>query len=753
MSTHSESAPEVEHPFSSDRPISSRTEDLLNRGSFAESLATAIHGWRQKDSLVIGLFGPWGEGKTSVKNLVVEAVGKLRKQSPPLIGDFNPWQWTGHEELAGAFFEQIGIVLGRIDHSADGRKRAAKWRAYAAYLRVGSMALGPWRSGVTYALAFIVAIGGSATFLATQSPALKIVVVALTVLVAVLLWAGNVADAIASAAAARVEAHQLTLSERKEELAKLLSALSEPVLVVIDDIDRLPPEQIKSVFQLVKANADFPNLVYLLMFQRSLVEEGIDPPGSGHEFLEKIIQVGFDIPTADRSRLEAVLFAGLDDILGEGRVAERFDQQRWGNVFVAGLRPYFENLRNVHRFLATLSFHVGLLRTRESLEVNPVDLTALEVLRLFEPKIYEDLASAKSLFTTRRGQLGRDDEETRRAINSIVDHGATDRRSYVQEILKQLFPPVSWVWGGPEHAAGIVEDWIRDLRICAAPIFDRYFQFAIPSGDISQADLDGILSATSNRERLAAYLRSLNERSLLVVALDRLEAYKERIAIGHAPAFITGLLDVGDELPPGSGRPFEMDADTHAARIIHWYLMQEADVKRREEILKQAFRDTAGLLLPVRLTYLEERIAAPDVSCVSPEGLEELKKLCLAKISAAAASSTLRSHSERAFILYRWLQWSGNDEPKQWVKGLIATDDGLLLFLEPFIREVRIRGLEDYVPRVRPQLTDLKDLEPFISRDELARRIQSISVEGRSETELRTISAVKEALEGRRHRR
>jgi predicted KAP-like P-loop ATPase len=457
-------------------------------------LATAIHGWRQKDSLVIGLFGPWGEGKTSVKNLVVEAVGKLRKQSPPLIAEFNPWQLQGHEELAAAFFEQIGIVLGRIDRSANGRKRATQWRAYAAYLRVGSTALAPWRSAVTYALAFIVAIGGSATFLAAQSPALKIVVVALTVLLAVLLWAAKVADAVASAAVARVEAHQLTLSEKKEELAKLLSALSEPVLVVIDDIDRLSSERIKSVFQLVKANADFPNLVYLLLFQRSLVEKSVDPIVSGHEFLEKIIQVGFDIPTADRNRLDAVLFAGLDDILGQGRVAERFDQQRWGNVFVAGLRPYFDNLRNVRRFLATLSFHVGLLRTQGSLEVNPVDLTALEVLRLFEPKVYEQLAGAKSLFTTRRGQLGRDDEETRRAINSIVDQGADDHRSNVQEILKQLFPPVSWVWGGPDYAGDMVEDWMRDLRICAAPIFDRYFQFAIPRGDISQADLDRILS-------------------------------------------------------------------------------------------------------------------------------------------------------------------------------------------------------------------------------------------------------------------
>ncbi len=53
------SAPK-KHQFSADRPITTIEEDLLERAPFAESLASAIKGWKDNDSLVIALYGSWG---------------------------------------------------------------------------------------------------------------------------------------------------------------------------------------------------------------------------------------------------------------------------------------------------------------------------------------------------------------------------------------------------------------------------------------------------------------------------------------------------------------------------------------------------------------------------------------------------------------------------------------------------------------------------------------------------------------------
>lgn len=92
-----------EHRFSADRPISTRSEDLLGRRTFAESLASAIKGWKGNDSLVIALYGAWGMGKSSIKNMLLEAL-RDSGQGRAHIVDFNPWQWAGQHQLADAFF-------------------------------------------------------------------------------------------------------------------------------------------------------------------------------------------------------------------------------------------------------------------------------------------------------------------------------------------------------------------------------------------------------------------------------------------------------------------------------------------------------------------------------------------------------------------------------------------------------------------------------------------------------------------------
>lgn len=80
------------HPFSADRPIQSRKEDLLGRSAFAESLASVVRGWTGNDSLVVAFYGPWGNGKSSIKNMMLESL-RGEKESAPTIVEFNPWQW------------------------------------------------------------------------------------------------------------------------------------------------------------------------------------------------------------------------------------------------------------------------------------------------------------------------------------------------------------------------------------------------------------------------------------------------------------------------------------------------------------------------------------------------------------------------------------------------------------------------------------------------------------------------------------
>lgn len=142
-------------PFSADRPIRSKSEDLLGRSAFAESLAGVVKGWTGNDSLVIALYGPWGIGKSSIKNMVLE---HLRRGGPDgsTIVEFNPWQWAAQDQLAEAFFRDISLALGKKDKSKEAKKLTDTFSAYAAFLKVGTH----MASGIRPLLAFAFAVAG-----------------------------------------------------------------------------------------------------------------------------------------------------------------------------------------------------------------------------------------------------------------------------------------------------------------------------------------------------------------------------------------------------------------------------------------------------------------------------------------------------------------------------------------------------------------------------------------------------------------
>ncbi len=724
----------AKHPFSADRPITSAKEDRLGRTVFAESLASAIKGWKGNDSLVLALYGSWGSGKSSIKNMVLESLRKSKNTCPEMV-EFNPWQWAGQEQLAEAFFREIGIALGRSDTSQKGKTRAAKWRTYGTYLILGAR----MAKSLKAVLPLLGIPGSNLLELAAQG----------------LEQSAEVSKEGSEGLTAQADALDHGLADIKKDLFDALRAMKNPILVVVDDVDRLSPEEIKLLFQLVKANADFPNLIYFLLFQRDVVEKSLDlSTVKGREFLEKIVQVGFDVPRIERPRLEKVLFAGLDQLLGRETVGQRFKQQRWQNTFLAGLRPYFQTLRDVYRYLAMLSFHFSLFQERESFNVNPIDLIALEVLRVFEPEIYQLIPDNKLLLTGQPSSLSRDwSNEIQKWVTSVLDKLPESRREQVREILRQLFKKVDWALSNYGYGSGFEDGWFRDLQVCHSDLFDRYFHFAIPEGDISQAELDLILSLASDRNALVAEFRSLKQSGLLEVALDRLEAYKEKIDLKYAEAFVTAIFDIGDDLRMDRRGFFEMHPDMHATRIIHWYLKQEKDTTKRAEILKATIKLTQGLYLPIMKTSIEdskqERQQDPDAFLVTEEALQDLRNICLEKIRIAAANDKLKAHPKMAYIMYRWREWASPEEPKEWVEQLVSSKDGLFCFLKGFVQEGSVSGAEDYAARVYRYIS-LKNVEAFVSAETLEKRVQQIGLDGLTEEEKEAIRAFQRALKRRK---
>ena len=91
--------------YNSDLPISTRAEDVLGRASYARNLAQTIIKYKNIDSMCIGLSGPWGSGKTSLLNMMLEEIKEIDKTSEKLsVIRFEPWNFSTTDQLLSQFF-------------------------------------------------------------------------------------------------------------------------------------------------------------------------------------------------------------------------------------------------------------------------------------------------------------------------------------------------------------------------------------------------------------------------------------------------------------------------------------------------------------------------------------------------------------------------------------------------------------------------------------------------------------------------
>ncbi|MGB9337257.1 MAG: P-loop NTPase fold protein, partial [Candidatus Acidiferrales bacterium] len=532
-----------EHLFSSERPIKTLAEDELGRSDFAIAVAKVIIQWTGHDSLVLGVFGPWGSGKSSIKNMILDALSKLNANTITL--EFNPWEWAGQEKVFEGFFGELSAKLGKADTSKDAAKTAKIVRMYGAMLSAASSITGRFRWFLVGLLA-IAGLIGLAPLLQAPRPFTIFWFLEMLVLIVALALAasGQVTNKIADYFDAKAQATRKSVAELKLELHDLLKGLKTNVLVVVDDVDRLTPEGVRIVFQLVKVNADFPNLVYLLLFQRDTIETTLSRMGdvNGAEFLEKIVQVGFDIPKLSAKKLEESLESTISEIVQGTSADPKFDSQRWAKLFVSAIRPYFRSLRDIKRFTDTLSFHCELYKSGNAFDANPVDLIALEVLRQFEAPLYAKLYGARALLTgVPREPFAPYTGEAKKAAEALLDK--VNRLNEAREILGGVFPPFARALVGPEdaegssgppHNAAFRSEWLRDLRPCHPDMFERYFRFSLSAEDLSESQLASVLSAMENRISFAGKLRELSERGLLGAVVAALGARSQLLPIENA---------------------------------------------------------------------------------------------------------------------------------------------------------------------------------------------------------------------------
>lgn len=316
-----------EEGFECDEPIETSEADRLGRSEFARTLARRLLKTSSiHQSFAVGILSPWGYGKTSFLNLIKDEL----KRYGTICIDFSPWTYGKENNLIREFFTEVGKHLRRY---ADDLPR--DMMEYAHILE---------KSESTSWLSILLSLGSTGHSLEQQSNLLK----------------------------------------------QSLQKIDRPIVVFIDDLDRMRGDEVMEILKLIRNAANFSGIKFVAAYDRNYLVEAIKNQNieSASRYLEKIFQIEYTLPAFEHSRLIEYLNEECDRFIrdvdkeelrqiidGRGRM-KRFAKEEL--LSMRDVKRYANSLQNSYEKLAG--------------NVVLCDLMNLEILRLMYKPVYDLLS-------------------------------------------------------------------------------------------------------------------------------------------------------------------------------------------------------------------------------------------------------------------------------------------------------------------------------------------------------------------------
>ena len=186
----------------------------------------------------------------------------------------------------------------------------------------------------------------------------------------------------------QLQSYVKSLEDQKGDIDKKLQKVHPNLVVVIDNIDRLSDDEICLVFKLVALTASFPHVVYLLAYDRFVVERALNKiqKGDGAGYLEKIIQLPIEMPKL----LEVDVAPQLDSIIYELQAKSRFtdsmDQDDRLHSHAVLSRVVLPLIR-VPRDICRLKNSAITSQMRTDDEICPADILGMSAIQCLAPDL------------------------------------------------------------------------------------------------------------------------------------------------------------------------------------------------------------------------------------------------------------------------------------------------------------------------------------------------------------------------------
>ncbi|WP_316234156.1 KAP family NTPase [Bradyrhizobium sp. SZCCHNR1098] len=473
-----------EAPGRPERPIDSQEQDVLGRMNFVRRLADALIDKKTGKSrgIAIGITGPWGSGKSSILNLLRE---HLKASFPKaVVVRFDPWLISGRTDLIAEFIRELIRTIGTESWaSAQLKKVGDTFAVYGDYIAPIATLANP---------IFGTLLRGGASAYKEHAK------------------------------------NRESLSALKSRLMKELVALDVPIVALIDELDRVEDEEIRTIAQLVRSVADFPGISYVLAYDQKRVvqalgvgQSGANAEERGRAYLEKIVQLQIPLPTIFANEISELLTGEIRALKDELELPDQFeDLDRYRELLKLLSEQVLDTPRDVSRLIGTFHAIAGMLRD----EVDWIDLLGFTALLTKAPQAVELLRSSPDDFTqeifseaaiVRRiiNRLDKNEEKKEERINRLLP--AEEYSDGIRALVGFMFPVVSI------RASGTSGNENRPDAIYHRRPFLTTMRLGLPPGEYSRTSILAFIAASPRAA--ADILRTAYDARSIRAFIDRFD--------------------------------------------------------------------------------------------------------------------------------------------------------------------------------------------------------------------------------------
>lgn len=338
------------------------------------------------------------------------------------------------------------------------------------------------------------------------------------------------------------------IERRYDEVKAGLGRLKSPIVVLIDDADRLAYDELLSLLQLLRNSADFPNLVYIVAADKDYMTNMLQNAGIGspEEFIKKFFNLEILFPALENDDIVGIL-QKLVLSLGYGDHNDNAGEEL-ATVFANRYLPQiFANMRDVYRFVNLLSYNIDLLKQQGIYdEIYVPDLVRIcmlqfsdnylyrilrddhsLLLQMEEPiliglyKVKSDLAAAMTDIDSRQmirrisqrsdmsgdtSEKKKESDEQSRDIYQAIEEIAPTKKDFAIHLINSMF------YTSPRDARGI----------CNVQEYFKYFSGKYRKGEFDEREVEALLECEND-----AFVQRVRE----VVGADKYDFLIHKMSI------------------------------------------------------------------------------------------------------------------------------------------------------------------------------------------------------------------------------